>query len=382
MRKRGSILALCAFFVLAGALSSCGSGVAGNSVADVAGNPITTAAFNHWMYVAAKGQAAQSPGAPVIVPSDPPNFTGCISQIKAQVPSLAKTSSSQLKSTCGQLFTSLASQVMDFLVKAYWYQAEAARLHIKVTDAQVQQAFNSAKQQQFPTAAAFQSFLTQSGQTLQDILFRFRIDQVLRALIAKHSGAVTPAQIQAYYSAHMSQFGTPEARDLRLIRTNSQKQAQAAKSALQSGQSWNAVAKQYSVDTATKNKGGLLSGVTRGQQEKALDAAAFSAALNKLTGPIHGTFGYYVIEVTKIKRATQQSLAQATPTIQQILSGQSQTSAQSAVDAQAKKNWQHKTSCRSAYAATPDCPGYKAPKSTPAAPSAPTPSTPTPGTTT
>jgi foldase protein PrsA len=377
MKSIRRLLALGAFFVLAATISACGSGVPGDSVADMAGNPITTAAFNHWMYVAAKGQAAQSPGAPVIVASDPPQFTNCIAQIRSQVPTLAKTSSSQLKSTCSQLFTSLGSQVMDFLVKAYWYQAEAAKLHIKVTDAQVQQAFNSAKQQQFPTEAAFQTFLSQSGQTLQDILFRFRIDQVLRALIAKHSSTVTPAQIQAYYSAHMSQFGTPQTRDLRLVRTNSLKQAQAAKSALQGGQSWSAVAKRYSVDTATKNKGGVLAGVAKGQEEKALDTAAFSASLNKLIGPIHGTFGYYVIEVTKIKQATQESLAKATPSIQQILTGQSQTSAQSAVDAQAKKDWLHKTTCRSAYAMA-DCNGYKPPKTTSTA----TPSTPTPGTTT
>ena len=69
---------------------------------------------------------------------------------------------------------------MDFLIHAYWYQAEAAKLGIKVTDAQVQQAFNSAKKQQFPTEAAFQTFLSQSGQTLQDILFRVRVNQIFR----------------------------------------------------------------------------------------------------------------------------------------------------------------------------------------------------------
>ena len=48
----------------------------------MAGNPITTQALNHWMYVAAKGQAPQSPGQPVIVPNDPPNFTKCVAQVR------------------------------------------------------------------------------------------------------------------------------------------------------------------------------------------------------------------------------------------------------------------------------------------------------------
>ena len=166
MKKyRRSIMALCAFFVLGAGLAACGSDVPGNSVADVAGNPITTQAFNHWMYVAAKSQAAQSPGSPVIVPSDPPNFTKCIAQVNKQVPTLAKTPEKQLKADCKQLFTSLSSQVMDFLIKGYWYQALAAKLGIKVSDAQVQKAFNAAKTQQFQTAAQFQNFLSQTGQT-------------------------------------------------------------------------------------------------------------------------------------------------------------------------------------------------------------------------
>ncbi len=377
MKRLRFILALGAFFVLAVSLSACGSGVPGDSVADMSGNPITTAAFNHWMYVAAKGNASQSPGAPVIVPNDPPDFKNCIAQVRKEIPTLAKTPDKQIRADCSQLFTSLSGQVLDFLVKAYWYQAEAARLGIKVTDAQVQQAFNSAKKQQFPTDAAFQSFLSQSGQTLQDIVFRVRINQIFRKLLAKHTATVTPAQVQAYYSSHTSQFGTPESRNIRIVRTNTVQQANAAKAALSSGQSWTAVAKKYSVDTATKNNGGELNGVTKGQQEQALDTATFSAPQGKVLGPIHGTFGYYVIEVTKITPGTQQSLAKATPLIRQILQSQLQQSAQTAVDAQAKKNWLSKTKCRSEYSMA-DCSGYTAPK-TSTTPGSQTPTTSTTG---
>jgi foldase protein PrsA len=377
-----SILALGAFFVLAG-VAACGSGVPGDSVANVAGNPVTTSAFNHWMYVAAKGNAAQSPGAPVIVPNDPPEFKNCVAQVRKQVPALAKQPDKQIKADCNQLFTALGSQVMDFLIKAYWYQAEAAKLHIKVTDAQVQQAFNSAKKQSFPTAAAFQTYLTQTGLTTQDILFRFRVNQVFAKLLAKHHTTVTSAQIQAYYQSHRSQFGSPASRDIRIVRTKTEQQALAAKAALQSGQSWNEVAKKYSIDTATKSKGGLLVGVTKGQEEQALDSAAFSAAANKVIGPVKGTFGYYVIEVTKIKASTQQTLARATALIQQTLTGQAQATAQAAVDKQAKNDWLHKTQCRSPYAMS-DCSGYKAPKTSTASPQTPTssPQTPTASSTT
>jgi foldase protein PrsA len=370
MKRIRLISALGAFFALAAGLSACGSGVAGNSVADMAGNSITTAAFNHWMLVAAKANASQTPGQPVIVPTDPPDFQKCIAQVRKQIPSLAKTTDAQLKAGCGRIFSSLGSGVMDFLIKSYWYQAEAARLNIKVTDAEVQKAFQTVKKQRFPNEAVFQTFLTQSGQTLQDILFQVRVNEIAKKLLARHQTKVTPAQVQAYYKTHTSQFGSPETRDIRIVRTNTLKQAVAAKAALSSGQSFAAVASKYSIDKSTKSKGGLLTGVTKGEEEAALDKAAFAAPKNKVLGPVHGSFGYYIFEVTKIKPSTQQSLAQATPLIQQILQGQSQTNAQNALDKQAKSQWLKKTTCRKAYAMA-DCKGYKPPKATtPATPGA------------
>jgi len=356
-------VALGAFFVAAVGLTACGSGLAGDQVATVAGNPISTAAFNHWMYVAAKGNSSQTPGAPVIVPNDPPEFKGCIAQVREQIPSFAKTTDAQLKTACGRLFTSLGSEVMDFLIKAYWYQAEAHRLGINVTDAEAQKALDTAKNQQFKTNAQWQAFLNQTGWTPQDLLFRSRISEIIKKLVAKHQTTVTPAAIQAYYQSHLSQFGSPQARDIRIVRANTEAQAKAAKAALDSGQSWNTVAKKYSIDTSTKNRGGLLTGVTKGEEEAALDKAAFAAPKSKVLGPIHGAFGWYVFEVTNIKPSTQQSLTQATPLIKQIIQGQSQTNGQTAVDNQAKKQWLQKTTCRTAYAMA-DCKGYKPPKTT------------------
>ena len=376
MRKhRRRLGALGAFFVLAAVVAGCGSGVPGNSVASMAGNPITTAAFNHWMYVAAKSQAAQSPGAPVIVPTDPPDFKACIAQARKEIPTIAKQSDSTIKGECKQLFTSLSGQVMSFLIKAYWYQAEAARLKITVTDAQVQQAFDKARKQQFQTPAQFQQFLTQTGQTQQDILFRFRINQIFMKLLSKHTTKVTSAQIRSYYYSHLSQFGRPQTRNIRVVLAKTRGKANAAKQALSSGQGWAKVAKQYSIDPTSKNKGGLLVGVAKGQQDQALDKAAFSAPKNKVMGPVKGQFGFYIYQVTKINKAKQQTLAQATPLIQQTLKGQQQSTSQQQVDNVAKQHWFKQTFCRSGYM-VPQCSGYQAPKTpnTTSSPSGPPPS--------
>jgi foldase protein PrsA len=368
MKTKRSILALGAFFVaVALAVSACGGSSTGDSVAVVAGNPISTQAFKHWMFVAAKGQAAQSPGQPVIVPSDPPQFKSCVAQVRQKIPSLAKTSDKQLASDCKQLFTSLSSQVMDFLIKAYWYQADAHKFHFAVTNAQIQKALAAAKKSQFPTAAQFQTFLQSSGLTNEDVLFRLRVSQLYNKLLAKHPTTVSNAQISSYYQSHLTQFGKPESRDIRIVLTKTQAQARAAKSALQGGSSWTAVVKKFSTDASTRKTGGLLKAVTKGQQDAALNSAAFAAPRGKLGGPVKGQFGFYVYEVTKITKATQQTLAQATPLIKQTLQMQVTTSAQTAVDTQAKKDWGKQTTCKAAYAMA-DCNGFKAPPAAAAAP--------------
>jgi parvulin-like peptidyl-prolyl isomerase len=359
MRHLRLIPALGAFFVLAVALAGCGSGVPGNSVADVAGNPITLDAWNHYMLVAAKYQALQNPGAPLIIASDPPNFPACVASIRHQIPSLKSSTTKQLRSDCKQLFTSYDGQVMNYLISAYWYQLEAQREHVPVRDSAVQKAFRASLKGQSP--GQFEAFLKETGFTREDVLYRFRIQIAFTNMLAKRKTAVSQSDIQSYYSKNRAQFGTPEKRDIRIVLANSQAQALAAKSALSHGKSWDAVAKQYSQDAGTKTRGGLLTNVTQGTEDTALDTAAFAAPVNKLEGPVKGQYGYYIFEVTQIKPGTEQSLAQASPLIRQTLTNQLQQNAQSAVENAAKKNWMPKTQCRAVYAMA-DCKGYKQPK--------------------
>ena len=69
-----------------------------------------------------------------------------------------------------------------------------------------------------------------------------------------------------------------------------------------------------------------------------------------------------MFEVTKITPPTQQTLAQATPLIKQMLTSQADADrARPRSTSSAKKDWLSKTTCRAPYAMT-DCNGYKAPK--------------------
>jgi hypothetical protein len=159
------------------------------AVAVAAGRPITRAVFDHWLDVAAKGQT--SAGQPPIVPGDPPAFKVCIAQVRKTQPSLAKQSTQQLKADCGQLFAALSAQVMDFLITSDWYQADAGRLKLLPSSAEVDSAYNSEKRQAFPTESGFRAFLSKTGQTAADVRFRVLVDGAGQRLLAREHGSQT-----------------------------------------------------------------------------------------------------------------------------------------------------------------------------------------------
>jgi foldase protein PrsA len=361
-------LALCILAVTAAVAAGCG-GVPGNAVATVDGSAIDKAEFNHWLNVASKSSGANS-----TVP-DAPTFTKCVAAKRKTTPAPAKgkpkTTDAQLKKQCQSEYDALRNQVVGLLVSYKWIQGEANQQGIKVTDAEVKKSFDAQRKQNFPKEADYQKFLKTSGQSQADIMLRVKLDllsQKIRDKVIKGKDQVSDAQIQAFYDKNKARFTQAETRDLQIVLTKTKAKAGAAKAALQHGQSWTKVVKQYSVDAASKAKGGKLPGQAKGTLEKSLDAAVFAAPKNKLTGPIKTQFGFYVFRVTKIKKATTQSLADAKATIKQTLVSQNQQKALNTFVADFRKRWRDKTECQSGYT-TSDC--KNGPKPTPTPSTAP-----------
>jgi foldase protein PrsA len=365
-----TFMALGAFFVIAVAVSACGGGLPGNSVAAVGNIKITKDQFQHWLPIYAKQDAAQAPGTPTSVP-DAPSFTKCIADYRKTLPAQPKgkpkISDAQIKKQCQTTYNKLRDETVTFLIQSQWLEGETKDKKLTVTDKSVQTQFKTIKQQQYPQASAFQSFLKSSGLTIPDILYRLKLSSLsnkLQQQIVKGKNNVTQAQIAQYYNSHKSQFAQPEKRDLLIVLTKTQANANKAKAALQHGQSWKSVVKKYSTDQQSKLTGGLLKGVVKGQEDKALDAAAFKAAKGKLLGPLKGQFGYYVFEVKKVTTGTTQSLKDATLAIRQQLISQGQ---QTAVNSYVKgfdKRWKDKTTCRKGFQVSGLCKNAPKKKST------------------
>jgi foldase protein PrsA len=383
----GQIAALGAVLFTALTLTACGGGVPGNAVVSVNGTPITTSTFNHWMAVAASSSAGGVNAAAKAVVPDPPKYTACIAHLEATAAKPAKgqpkPTPATLKAQCEQQYTALKQQVLGFLISANWVIGEAAEKGVKVSDTEVKKEFNKIKNEQFPQEATFQKFLASSGQSISDLLLRVKLDMLsskIQQKVSKEAGKKpTSKEVQSYYEQHKSTYGQPEKRNILIVLTKTQAQAEKAKKEIESGKSFASVAKADSIDPVSKAAGGSLPGVVKGQEEKALSEAVFSAKVKVLGGPVKTPFGYYIYEVAKTIPATQQTLAQVQSTIQQQLSATKQQKALSEFVKDFRKTWTGRTECRTGYSVQ-DCKGYKAPKTSTTGTA--TPGTATPGTAT
>ena len=202
-----------------------------------------------------------------------------------------------------------------------------------------------------------------SGQSVSDLLLRVKLNLLsskIQQKVSKKNGAVTQAQISKYYNEHKSQFGTPEKRNVKIILTKTEAEANKAKQEIESGKSFSSVAKAVSTDPTSKAKGGEITGVVKGQEEKALDEAIFKAQLNVLGGPIKTPFGYYIYEVKKAIPGSQQALSKVQSTISQQIMAEKQQKSLSEFIKNFRKKWEGRTECRAEYSVK-DCKGYKAP---------------------
>jgi foldase protein PrsA len=361
--------ALGAFFVLTLALAACGNAVPGNAVVSIDGDPIERADFERWMQIAAVSTQGPPPQAeegeeaatPAVVVPEPPEFTACIANKEENAPEPAEgqptPTAGQLRQQCEQEYESLRDQVLQFLISAEWIEGEAADQGVRVSQEAIDKQFEETKEQSFPEEADFDEFLKTSGMRLTDIKYRIRLDlmsEQLREKVVEGADEVSNDEVREYYKENQQRFAQPERRDLRIVLTETEEQANEAKAALEGDRSFSSVAEEFSTDEGSKEQGGVLLAVAQGQQEKALDDAVFAAEQGQLQGPVETQFGWYVFQVQKITEAEQQTVQEAAPTIRQLLASQGQEEALNTFITDFRDKWKDRTNCREGFI-TQDC---------------------------
>jgi peptidyl-prolyl cis-trans isomerase D len=165
-------------------------------------------------------------------------------------------------------------------------------------------------------------------------------------------------QIQAYYDQHKSEFETQDqARSRHILisvpagadpKTDAAAKAKAEDvlKQLQAGGDWNALAKKYSDDPGSKDKGGELGFAQRKTMVPEFDNAIFTQKIGDIK-IVKSQFGYHVVQVEERQTAHAQALNEVLPQIQASIfrdtSSQAQENYARALTSEADKNGLEKT---------------------------------------
>jgi len=124
---------------------------------------------------------------------------------------------------------------------------------------------------------------------------------------------VNPQDVEVFYADNQSQFNTPpqiHARHIQLswpkgadqaAKNNLKSRADALRTKLAEGESFDKIAKDNSDDFATNNLGGDMGWLSPGKMSKAFDEAAFKLKAGDLSGVVEGPNGLEIIKVEEVK---------------------------------------------------------------------------------
>jgi parvulin-like peptidyl-prolyl isomerase len=262
-------------------------------------------------------------------------------KIMAQAAAQAKASNSPFPKEGTPEYAGFKARVVDYLVSLELVRQKAAQLKITVTPKDVQDRINTIYQQ-YGGQKKVEALLAKQGMTLTDLQTQLNdsiLQEKVQASIFK-SVKVTDQQVQAYYKGHPQSFHQAVSRTTRHILLKTKAQAEKVRALLAANNTdanWAKVAKQYSQDPGTKNSGGDLGAVTQGQMVPPFDKATFALKVGEISQPVKSSYGWHVIEVTKINAAHTTTLAQAAARIRQTLLSQQQQVAWTAWTDQARK---------------------------------------------
>ena len=162
---------------------------------------------------------------------------------------------------------------------------------------------------------------------------------------------VTDKEVKDYYNANKTKFKEKESVKashilIKVDKDGDKKAWEAAKKKAEmvrgkalKGESFAKLAREYSDDPGSKNKGGELGFFTKGRMVPEFEKMAFSLKKGEISQPVKTAFGYHIIKVEAIKPAHQKKLSEVKETLKAELLKEKQKKAMNEILDQLKKKY-------------------------------------------
>ena len=189
------------------------------------------------------------------------------------------------------------------IVKLRVFEAEAAELGVTPSEKEIDAGVEEVKSSYGDT---FEKVLDRVGLDLQTIRNFVTLDLLESELKAKVTASAVPtdAELREFYDSHIDDYTRTRASH---ILVDDEQLADRISKRLQDAPTdevdslFATLAKRYSTDNATADRGGDIGFLTIGQIPEEFANAALALAPGEVSDPVHTSFGWHVIEVTDRK---------------------------------------------------------------------------------
>ena len=205
-------------------------------------------------------------------------------------------------------------RVLDELINRQLLIAEARKMNLSVTDAQVDRWLAFTRSKQNMSKEQFQSLIREYGMTYEE--YRETVRQnLLKVRFTKvklgRQVSVSDSEVDEMYRERFGPAGATEKHvkvrhilfqpesDKQAKQADARKQAQKVLTELEEGADFKELAKKHS-DGPSADKGGLLGTFSKGELNPAFEEVAFELGEGEHSGVVKSKYGFHIIRVDSI----------------------------------------------------------------------------------
>lgn len=225
---------------------------------------------------------AQITAAAAIVNGQPIPLQEYEAQVAMALNALSQQNSKpQTEEEKAALVLQLRRQILDALIDQVLIEQAAAREGIAISEEQVEAEMARLIGDD---TAKFEEWLQANGMTRDSFKAQLK-QQLLSATFQEHVINAQSPVVEQVHARHILLLNEEEAMEVFLK--------------LRAGESFAALAKQYSRDQSTKDNGGDLGFFPRGIMPPEIEAVAFGLSPGQTSGIVKTSFGYHIVEVVE-----------------------------------------------------------------------------------
>lgn len=194
-------------------------------------------------------------------------------------------------------------QALNVLIIEKIVRLEAEKENIEVTKDDIQAEMDKMIEE-FGGEEAFNNALTFYGVTRADMEYDIEMNLYLERLLEPVI-EITEDEMKNYFEENKDSFAQKEEVKARHILVEDEETAREVKEKIDKGGDFEELAKEYSTDTGTKDKGGDLGYFGKGKMVKEFEDAAFSLDIGEVSEPVKSEYGFHIIKVEDRKEAKE-----------------------------------------------------------------------------